>query len=285
MIAIMFRDSVTKLQPVTQVYRSFAHFNEQDFKMGLYNVIGTIDYLTEDDPNSAYTKLVTDLGALIDAHAPIKRRVVRGNDAPFVTNEVRRQIRHRSKLKNIARRTKTPTAAKAYTDQRNKCTRIKRKNIRSYFRSVTKNGGKRFWESISPFVTNQGTHGNEEYMLDEKEEIIRDPKQTCEIVNEYYVNIVQETTGRHPTEIPLSNGDLIDDILSYYEDHASVTTIGNNHNGQTFEISMATEDQIYEIMTNLNTKTGLGVDNIPDLMKLDKVIPTYKNPKRGKQIR
>ena len=141
----------------------------------------------------------TDLGTLIDAHAPIKKRVVGGNDAPFVTNELRRQISHISKLINIARRTNTPTVRRAYTDERNKCTRIKRKNIRSYFKRITKNSEKDFENLYHHFVTNKGTHGNEEYMLDEKEEIIRAPKQICEIFNEYYVNIVQETTGQPPT--------------------------------------------------------------------------------------
>ena len=103
-----------------------------------------------------------------------------------------------------------------------------------------------------------------------------------------------------------NNGDLIDDILGYYEDHANVTTISNNRNGQTFETPLATEDEIYEIMTDFNTKKAVEVDNIlakiiklsaselkqlltkiiksiekstfPDLMKLGKIIPTYKNP-------
>ena len=60
-----------------------------------------------------------------------------------------------------------------------------------------------------------------------------------------------------------NNGDLIDDILSYYEDHVSVSTIRNSHNGQTFEIPLATEDQIYNIMMDLDIKKAVWVDNVP----------------------
>ena len=245
---------------------------------------------------------------------PHKKRIVRGNNAPFVSNELRKEIRYRSRLKNIARKTNSASAKNAYRKQRNKCTKIKRNNMKSCFHKIVKNGGKQFWQSISPFITNKGTHGNEEFILEEKGKIIKDPREISEIFNKYYINIVEKTTGNPPISVPLLNsGDLVDNILNYYESHTSIVSIKNKHNGKSLKIPLATEDQIYDIINSLDTKKATGIDNIPakviklsakeikspltkiinmsiekcifpDLMKLGKVIPIYKNSKKGNRL-
>ena len=93
---------------------------------------------------------------------------------------------------------------------------------------------KQFWQSISPFITNKGTHGNEEFILEEKGKIIKDPREISEIFNNYYINIVEKTTGNPPINVPLlNNGDLVDNILNYYETHTSIVSIKNKHNGKS----------------------------------------------------
>ena len=44
---------------------------------------------------------------VLDKHAPIKKKIVRGNEAPFMTKELSKTIMKRSKLKN--RYTKCPS--------------------------------------------------------------------------------------------------------------------------------------------------------------------------------
>ena len=252
---------------------------------------------------------------IVENHAPLKTKVVRGNDAPFITKELRREIRHRSKLKNIARKTKTFTAKRAFRDQRNKCTKIRRQNMKSYFENVTESGGKRFWDAIKPFITDKGTHGNDEYVLEENGKLVKEPEEISEIFNHYYTNIVEHATGNPPVTIPITSGtsDIIDDILSYYENHASVLAIKEKCMNLSFELPHASEETINEIIISLNTKKSTGIDDIPpklvkisadiikkplsqiinsaikegsfpNLMKLGKLTPIYKHPKHGSRL-
>ena len=56
-------------------------------------------------------------------------------------------------------------------------------------------------------------YGNEEYILEENGDLIRDPIKVSSIFNEYYTNIVEIATGNPPVNIPLSgNNDVIDDL-------------------------------------------------------------------------
>ena len=63
---------------------------------------------------------------------PSTKLMARGNDVPFFTNELRKDLK--SKLKNIARMANSSTARKASCEQRNGCTRIKHKNVKSNFK-------------------------------------------------------------------------------------------------------------------------------------------------------
>ena len=55
---------------------------------------------------------------VLDKHAPIKNKIARGNDAPFMTMELNKTIMNRSKLRN--RYTKWPSRENflAFKEQR-----------------------------------------------------------------------------------------------------------------------------------------------------------------------
>ena len=71
----------------------------------------------------------------------------------------------------------------AFKKQRNRCTKLLRQSKREYFEKVTQNGGKRFWEVLKPFVTDKGSHGNEEFILEENGELIKDPVQVSDWIS------------------------------------------------------------------------------------------------------
>ena len=202
----------------------------------------------------------------------------------------------------------------AFKKQRNRCTKLLRQSKREYFEKVTQNGGKRFWEVLKPFVTDKGSHGNEEFILEENGELIKDPVQVSNIFNSYFTNIVEHTTGNPPIQIPLSEtSGIIDDILSYYENHASILSIKEKCTNISFKIPHPTEEEILDIINSIDIKKATGVDNIPpkvikmaaniiktplckimklhiirntfpNLMKIGRLSPIYKNPKMGSRL-
>jgi len=54
-----------------------------------------------------FEKLYTSIDKL-DKHVPIKTKILQGNNQPHLTKELRKAIMERSRLKNIANKTKNP---------------------------------------------------------------------------------------------------------------------------------------------------------------------------------
>ena len=115
------------------------------------------------DKENAYNCFKEMFTTVVDKHAPVKTRFLRGNKAPFVNKELSKAIMHRSKLLNKFRKTKSDIDWNAYKKQRNKCVSIRRKNICEHFTKLCNNGGienKKFWDTVKPFLTDKGMHQN-----------------------------------------------------------------------------------------------------------------------------
>ena len=72
----------------------------------------------------------------------------------------------------------------ALRKQRNKCTHIRGKAQKSYFENIS-NGTKnvKFWKTVGPYMNDKGSHGHDDYILEEDEELIKDPSPIANIFN------------------------------------------------------------------------------------------------------
>ena len=68
------------------------------------------------------------------------KKTLRGNQAPFMTKELEKEIYIRTKLKNKYNRNHNEEHKAIYKKQRNKCVSLRRKTIKVYFNIVTKTG-------------------------------------------------------------------------------------------------------------------------------------------------
>ncbi len=88
----------------------------------------------------------------------------------------------------------------AYRKQRNKCTSLNRQAKKAHFKCFTEEAGvasKDFYSVAGIHIGNKTRSRNENYMLLENEEIIRDESKISEIFNDYFVNIVERTTSKN----------------------------------------------------------------------------------------
>ena len=122
---------------------------------------------------------------VVDKHAPLKHRVLRGNQASFMTRGLSKQIMIRSRLRNKFNQHKTAQNWNAYKSQRNKCLSMRRKSVKKHFCSLCDENGvphKKFWDAVQPFLNDKGSHGNENYTLLENGKLIRDNRNISEIL-------------------------------------------------------------------------------------------------------
>ena len=104
----------------------------------------------------------------MEKHAPLKKKIVRGNHAPFITKDLRKAIYNRSRLKNKYLKNPSEVNEKLYKSQRNKCVSIRKKSIKQYFSNITSKGivtNREFWKIMKPFLTNKGCFDNSDIML------------------------------------------------------------------------------------------------------------------------
>ena len=111
----------SRLKPKAIYYRNYKKFNEQKF---LEDVKTTNFCFNSDDPNENY-ELITDLfSKIVNKHALLKKKFLRGNQAPFINKELRKAIYDRSRLRNRLCKTPTEENEMLYKKQRNKCVSI-----------------------------------------------------------------------------------------------------------------------------------------------------------------
>ena len=191
------KSTYVRLQPIRIQYRSYKNFNENDFLSDLWCVPFEQAHSL---PNSElpYEKFKTLYSEVVDKHAPLKHRILRGNQAPFMTRDLSKQIMIRSRLRNNFNQHKTAQNWNAYKSQCNKCLSMRRKTVKKHFSSLCDEKGvphKKFWDAVQPFLNDKGSHGNENYTLLENVEFIRDNRNISEIFNDHYINITENITG------------------------------------------------------------------------------------------
>ena len=238
-----------------------------------------------ENKDAAYDLFKNMFKTIVDQHAPLKTKFIRGTHAPFMNKELSKEIMHKSKLHDTHKKLKTKESWEAFKRQRNKCVSIKRKNIRSHFTELAGKCGncnnRKFWSEIKPFLANEHSGKGQNIVLSENEIVVRDSTQVAEILNNYFINIVEINTGSKPHSLPCTETGLIDDrtideIIDRYSNHPSVTSIKSNltKNPQAFSFKLASSSDIEKIISKLSLTTAIGFDGVPPkLVKLaNKVI-------------
>ena len=275
LISTSLRVYIAKLKPKTILYRDYKKFDEKHFLNDLQKQNFTYG---EVDHNKNYDNLIKCFSEIVEKHAPLKKKIIRGNHAPFMTKTMRKEIYTRSRLRNNFNKIPSNDNWKKYKKQRNKCVKIRRKSIKDYFKKITSKGvmhNKQFWRVIRPFLTNKGFLQNNDITLIEKGKIINDDKELAEIFNQHYINIVETSSGKKPSSVIINKDTyqtpiLIEKIVEYYKEHQSIKQIKETCNNPTnFTFTEVKCDEILTLLKNLNIKKSSGVDTIPPkLVKL-----------------
>ena len=152
LITTLIKSHFSRLKPKIIHCRNFKRFDKQKFIADVKNA----DFSFEtDDPNDNYSALANTFSLIEEKHAPLKKKIVRGNHAPLITKDLRKAIYTRSKLRNKFIKNPTEVNEKLYKRQRNKRVLIRKKSIKQYFSNITSEGivtKREFWKTINLFL-------------------------------------------------------------------------------------------------------------------------------------
>ena len=96
MILTFVRSYFSRLLLKTITYRNFRYFVTTDFLYELENKLRTKGY----NRRVKYDDLTNIFRSTLDSHAPLRQKQVRGNQAPFMSEELSKAIMTRSTNKN-----------------------------------------------------------------------------------------------------------------------------------------------------------------------------------------
>ena len=316
LIGSLLKATYRRSKPYKIEYRNYKklYTNFDYFRNDINNIDKNKTLEDKSDPNKYYENFTSTFGEILNRHAPLKNKFIRGNEGGFANKKLRKAWYTRSRLRNTYNKNATDDNWNNFKTQRNICTSLKRKAKKNFFIEKTKDR-ESFWKIFGPYITNRVKHSQEDYIVSVDDELITDKKKVANSFNKYFINIIEHSTGKAQDEFNLDpSKDTVKQIIETYKNHPSILMIKDKMTQcpgfQKFEMSESTESDIYNIIIKINTKSAQGYDKIPpkilkmcaneiakplsniinisikcgsfvDTAKISLCTPLYKNPPDG----
>ena len=90
---------------------------------------------------------------LLDHHEPLKKKILRANNPPYITKQLRKAIMKRSRLEKNHWKTLTEKSLKEYTKQKNYVSRLHKKQNKMFLNSLNPSvasDNRQFWKTVKP---------------------------------------------------------------------------------------------------------------------------------------
>ena len=252
LIYTMLKSTFTQLPPKKIEYRSMKGFSLEAFHDDL---IRSVSCSVPGNFSSLYENIIQ----VVDKHAPLKTRVVRGNHKPHFDKRLRKALMKRSQLKNKANKTKDPDIYNLYKKQRNYIVNMNRKAKRSRF-SATDVGSKPFWKLAKPFFSKSGCSTESKITLLENKLLVHDDTEIANLFNKYFVNItkglqITPWCSQRFSAINTCPPKTVEQIVDKFYDHPSVVRIkAMVKSAKKFSFSHITPVETYKALTDLNSR-------------------------------
>ena len=213
---------------------------------------------------------------VLERHAPMKTKMIRGNNASFMNKTLSKAFMCRSKLKNSFNKQPTKENERLYKTQRNFwISLLKKEKKKKYYNNLDLklfDDNQTFWKRIKPLFSNKQIGLQRNITIVEKGNVISNKKEVAEKLNNFFVESVENLDIEYfVTDIndsPPSN--IIDQIVKNYEAHPSIVKIRENTIVTDKFVFIDTTSQIFkdEIRQLYPTKASIGND-IPAKMLIN----------------
>ena len=246
LIFTMLKTTYEALPPKIIKYRKWKNFDDNLFRYELtrhlkFNVINNY---------SSFEKIFTNI---LDKHAPIKTKFIRGNNKQHLTKNLRKAIMKRSKLKNIANKTKSPEDFACYKKQRNLVVNMNRQARKSYF-TGTISGTNCFWKAVKPYFGSKSSDCEERILLVENNEVVNNEGELSFIFNQYFNRITDDLDIPIIPVLTSTDPNPVSNAITKYATHPSIVAIKTKANSYSqFELKPIKKDIMTKEILALNT--------------------------------
>ena len=153
MIVTVLKGGHIKRGPKIISYRDYSRFGAVDFRTHLIHMLSS-----ELGGNEDYGAFKAVVMAVLNEHAPVKKKYIRANDGPFMTKALRKENMHRTRLRNKYNNDSTEENLKAFKKQRNKCVKLLRRAKFDYYENIDLGkltDNHKFWKTVKPLFSDK----------------------------------------------------------------------------------------------------------------------------------
>ena len=185
MTVTVMKTTFPKTQPKIIYYRDYKMFDLSKFRTELRQEL-------KKSEGQGYFHFEVTFLRVLEKHAPMKKKVLRANDKPYMTKALRKAIMKRSTLKNKYLKDKSDESLKEFKKQKNYTKRLAKRERIKYFANLDLNqytDNVKFWNTVKPMFSSSGK-GTNKITLVEKGEIVTDDKEIAETFNKFFIDAV-----------------------------------------------------------------------------------------------
>ena len=172
-----------KKAPLSINYRNYKEFDEIEFRNDLLGQLELFDV-----ENMDYDVFKDIFMTVLGKYAPMKKKMVRGNNAPFMNKILSKAFMHRSKLKNNYNKNPTEENKTLYNRQRNFSVNLLRKEKKKYYNNLNMKmfqDNKKFWQTIKPLFSDKQHDLKRNIVIVEDNSVISDNKEVADKFNTF----------------------------------------------------------------------------------------------------
>ena len=259
-----------KQKPIIIHFRDYSNFDLFLFKSELSHIFTFIG--NEDINYQTFENTVMDL---LNQKAPIKKKYIRANNAPFMNKTLSKAVMTRSRIRNRYLRNLSVINKNEYKRYRNFCDGLFRKEKRRFYENIDTNkitDNRIFWKTVKPLFSEKHIL-NKKITLVEKNDIVSNDADVAEIMNLYFSFDVQDLAIDGYAENLCSssvNSDPISKIIVKFKDHPSILKIKERIIvKETFRLPTVNEKVISAEINSLNKRKPTSFNNIPIKLLMD----------------
>ena len=131
MVVTVLKTTFPKQGPSIINYRSYKNFDQTSFKQDLRIELDNVD-----TSNINYGAFETAFDKVLNEHAPLKKKYVRANDAPFMTKALRKAVMLRTRLRNKYNQNRIAENWNNFRRQRNLCVKLFQTEKKRYYNNL-----------------------------------------------------------------------------------------------------------------------------------------------------
>ena len=272
MILTILNSNFIKCKSKKVFYRSYRNFDSVAFRYHLGEMVTNINH-----PNTTLQQFRDGVINVLNDHAPLKQILIRGNNQPFMTKELRKAIMERSRLRNIYLQYPTPGNKRAYSAKRNSCVKLLKNTKKRYYENLDTNlirDSRSFWKTVKPLFSDKCIVQQDISLL-ENNTLITEDKLVADIFNHFFSNIVPNLHIKENEDILINSNTIenpINKAILKFSYHPSIMKIKDNvkvNSSEIFKFNIVSEDDIENILLNLDTSKATSSNSIPCLILRD----------------